>query len=48
MMKKFPQIAEFAQVMQGTDMAHFRIDAHSISILDYSKRFGTTEFCDAR
>jgi nitroimidazol reductase NimA-like FMN-containing flavoprotein (pyridoxamine 5'-phosphate oxidase superfamily) len=48
MMKKFPQIAEFAQVMQENDMALFRIDADVISILDYSKGFGTTEFCDAR
>ena len=48
MMKKFPQIAEFAQAMQETDMALFRIDAEVVSVLDYSKGFGTTEFCDAR
>jgi nitroimidazol reductase NimA-like FMN-containing flavoprotein (pyridoxamine 5'-phosphate oxidase superfamily) len=48
MMKKFPQIAAFAETMQETEMAIFRIDAEVISILDYSKGFGSTELCDAR
>lgn len=43
MMKKFPQIAEFATTMQETDMAMFRIDAEVISVLDYSKSFGHTD-----
>lgn len=47
MMKKFPQIAEFAKTMQETDMAFFRIDAEVISILDYSKGFGNTELVAA-
>lgn len=44
MMKKFPQIAEFAKTMQETDMALFRIDAEVVSVLDYSKEFGHTDF----
>jgi PPOX class probable F420-dependent enzyme len=43
MMKKFPQIAEFAKTMQETDMTVIRIDAEVISILDYAKGFGNTE-----
>lgn len=47
MMKKFPQIAEFAKTMQETDMAIFCVDAEVISILDYSQGFGHTESCRA-
>ena len=43
MMKKFPQIAEFAKTMQETEMAMFRIDAEVISVLDYGKAFGHTD-----
>jgi nitroimidazol reductase NimA-like FMN-containing flavoprotein (pyridoxamine 5'-phosphate oxidase superfamily) len=44
MFKKFPQIAKFAKTMQETDMAMFRIDVEVVSVLDYSKGFGNTEF----
>ena len=43
MMKKFPQIAEFAKTIQEAEMAMFRIDAEVISVLDYSKEFGHTD-----
>lgn len=44
MFKKFPQISKYAEFGDGLDMALFRIDAHVISILDYSQGFGHTEF----
>lgn len=43
MLKKFPQITEFAQAMQSSEMAVFRIEAEVASILDYSEGFGHTE-----
>lgn len=44
MLKKFPQIADFAKTMQASEMAIFRIDADVVSILDYSQGFGHTDF----
>lgn len=43
MLKKFPQITQYAGAMQSAEMAMFRIDAEVISILDYSKGFGHTD-----
>ncbi len=47
MVRKFPQIADFAKTMQETEMAMFRIDAEVISILDYTQGFGHTELLAA-
>ena len=47
MVRKFPQIAEFAKAMQETEMAMFRVDAEVISILDYTQGFGHTELLAA-
>jgi general stress protein 26 len=43
MLKKFPQIAQFADFASGMELALFRVDAEVISILDYTKGFGHTE-----
>ena len=43
MLAKFPQISQYAQTMSGEDMAIIRIDPVVVSILDYSKGFGTTQ-----
>lgn len=43
MLDKFPQISQYAQTMSGEDMAIIRIDPAVVSILDYSKGFGTTD-----
>lgn len=48
MLKKFPQLAKYADFTTGMELALFRIDADVISILDYSKGFGTTELCAVR
>ena len=44
MFRKFPQIAQFAGAMPASEMAMFCVEAEVISILDYSKGFGHTEF----
>lgn len=43
MMKKFPQVAEFAGAMDPAEMAFIRIDPEVVSILDYTKGFGHTD-----
>jgi len=43
MLKKFPQIANYAAFGSVMDMALFRVSPEVISILDYSKGFGHTE-----
>jgi hypothetical protein len=43
MMKRFPQIAEWAQSMQAADATLVRITPQIISVLDYEKGFGHTE-----
>jgi general stress protein 26 len=48
MLKKFPQIQQYAETMQAPDMAMFRIDPEVLSVLDYAKGFGHTEAFDAR
>ena len=47
MFKKFPQISKYADFGEGMELALFRIDPEVISILDYSKGFGHTEFAGA-
>jgi uncharacterized protein YhbP (UPF0306 family) len=46
MLKKFPQIGDFADFGAGMELAMFRIDPIVISILDYAKRFGNTELVE--
>jgi nitroimidazol reductase NimA-like FMN-containing flavoprotein (pyridoxamine 5'-phosphate oxidase superfamily) len=46
MLKKFPQIGQFAEFGSGMEMALFRIEPLVISILDYSKGFGNTELIE--
>lgn len=46
MMKKFPQVMDFAQTMQAVEMAFIRIDPEVVSILDYTKGFGHTELVE--
>ncbi len=48
MLKKFPQIFQYADFGDGMDMALFRIDPEVVSILDYAQGFGHTEFIDLR
>jgi uncharacterized protein YhbP (UPF0306 family) len=43
MLKKFPQIAQFADFGANMELALFRVEPAVISILDYSKGFGHTE-----
>lgn len=43
LMKKFPQVMEFAQTMQAAEMAFIRVDPEVVSILDYAKGFGHTD-----
>jgi nitroimidazol reductase NimA-like FMN-containing flavoprotein (pyridoxamine 5'-phosphate oxidase superfamily) len=43
MMQKFPQLAQFVSG-DAPDMAIFRVDPEVVSILDYTKGFGHTEF----
>jgi len=46
-LKKFPQIAQYADFTTGAELALFRVDPEVISILDYSKGFGSTELAKA-
>ncbi len=46
MVGKFPQIGQFVQA-GDVEMALFRVDPEVVSILDYSKGFGHTEFAAA-
>lgn len=48
MLKKFPQIAQYADFGSGMELALFRVDAEVISILDYAKGFGHTETAQTR
>ncbi len=43
LLEKFPQAAQY-ETMAGTELAFFRIKPKVISILDYKKGFGHTEF----
>lgn len=43
MLRKFPQIANYAAFGSAMDMVLFRVAPEVISILDYSKGFGHTE-----
>lgn len=43
MLKKFPQISQYADFGAGMDLVFFRLEPQVISILDYSKGFGHTE-----
>ena len=44
MFRKFPQIPQFAETADAGDIALFRIDPEYISLLDYTKGFGHTDF----
>ena len=44
MLQKFPQLAQALQGVDNSEMAIVRVDAEVISILDYTKGFGHTEF----
>ena len=41
--KRFPQIAEWARSMQAAEVALVKITPQVISVLDYQKGFGHTE-----
>ena len=43
MIKRFPQIAEWARSMQAAEVALVKITPQIISVLDYEKGFGHTE-----
>jgi general stress protein 26 len=43
LVKRFPQIAQWAQSMQAADVALVRITPQIVSLLDYEKGFGHTE-----
>jgi general stress protein 26 len=43
MIKRFPQIAEWAQSMQAAEVALVKITPQIISVLDYEKGLGHTE-----
>lgn len=44
MISKFPRLGEFVKSQSPTDLALYRVDAEIVSILDYSKGFGHTEY----
>lgn len=44
MAEKFPQITQYVQPQSGEDLALYRIDPEVISILDYTRGFGHTEY----
>lgn len=44
MLQKFPQLAQALRGVDNSEMAIVRVDAEVISILDYTKGFGHTEF----
>lgn len=41
---KFPQLGKFVQSQSPTDLALYRVEGEIVSILDYSKGFGHTEY----
>lgn len=43
MVKRFPQLAEWAESEQGSDAVFLKITPQVISMLDYEKGFGHTE-----
>jgi len=43
MIKRFPQLAEWAESGQGSDAVFLKITPQVISILDYAKGFGHTD-----
>jgi nitroimidazol reductase NimA-like FMN-containing flavoprotein (pyridoxamine 5'-phosphate oxidase superfamily) len=45
---KFPQLMQYVQPQSGEDLALYRIDPEAISILDYTKGFGHTEYVEMR
>jgi general stress protein 26 len=47
LLKRFPQIAEWGDAAQASDIAFLKITPQVISILDYSKGFGHTELATA-
>lgn len=48
MTEKFPQLMQYVQPQSGEDLALYRIDPEVISILDYAKGFGHTEYVEMR
>lgn len=46
MAEKFPQITQYVQPQSGEDLALYRIDPEVISILDYTRGFGHTEYVE--
>ena len=48
MTDKFPQLMQYVQPQSGEDLALYRIDPEAISILDYTKGFGHTEYVEMR
>jgi len=47
LLARFPQIAEWGDAAQASDIAFLKITPQVISILDYSKGFGHTELATA-
>jgi len=47
LLKRFPQIAQWAETAEAEDVAFVRIRPQVISVLDYSKGFGHTELVTA-
>lgn len=47
LLKRFPQVAQWSDAVQASDIAFLKITPQVISILDYSKGFGHTELATA-